>query len=101
MVPHYCKVGCADISLPDISYTRAPDWVKLIPNYEHDKCSTFYTLARLAYPEDRNKNLGNVLPSPAHGAVLDPDEQLLCYDYLYYACASQVRFVRHLFLYLH
>ncbi|KIP02086.1 hypothetical protein PHLGIDRAFT_112444 [Phlebiopsis gigantea 11061_1 CR5-6] len=73
----------------DISYTRAPEWVKQIPGYEHDKCSTFSTLARLAYPEDRAKNLGDALPSPQHHAVLDPDEQMLCYDYLYYACAAQ------------
>lgn len=65
--------------------------MKQIPNYEHDKCSTFWSLARLAYPEDRDKNLGNTLASPRHNAVLDPDEQMLCYDYLYYACAAQVR----------
>ena len=64
--------------------------MKQIPNYEHDKCSTFWTLARLAYPEDRNKNLGNALPSPYHNAILDPDEHMLCFDYLYYACAAQV-----------
>ena len=43
--------------MSDISYTRAPEWVKQIPGYEHDKCSTFATLSRLAYPEDREKNL--------------------------------------------
>lgn len=75
----------------DISYTRGPDWLKKIPNYEHNKCSTFWALARLAYPEDRNKNIGNALPSPVHKTVLDPDEHMLCYDYLYYACADQVR----------
>ena len=75
----------------DISYTRGPDWLKKVPNYEHDKCSTFWALARLAYPDDRNKNLGNTLPSPVHKTVLEPDEHMLCYDYLYYACADQVR----------
>ncbi|GJE85810.1 O-fucosyltransferase family protein [Phanerochaete sordida] len=74
----------------DISYTRAPDWVKQIPGYEHDKCSTFWSLARLAYPEDREPNLGNILPSPQHGVFLDPDEHMLCYDYLYYACAGHM-----------
>ncbi|KAI0347794.1 hypothetical protein BDW22DRAFT_1349857 [Trametopsis cervina] len=72
----------------DVSYTRSPDWVKMIPGYEHDKGSTFWALARLAYPEDRNKNLGNTLPSPHLGEVLEPDEHVVCYDYLYYACAS-------------
>ena len=78
--------------MSDISYTRAPEWVKQIPGYEHDKCSTFATLSRLAYPEDRAKNLGNALASPQHHAVLDPAEQMLCYYYLYYACAAQVSF---------
>ncbi|CAL1695033.1 unnamed protein product [Somion occarium] len=73
----------------DISYTRAPDWLKMIPNFEHNKCSTFWNLARLAYPEDRNQSLGNTLPSPQHEVILEPDEHLLCYDYLYYACAAQ------------
>ncbi|TCD62408.1 hypothetical protein EIP91_006936 [Steccherinum ochraceum] len=73
----------------DISYTRGPDWLKLIPNYEHDKCSTFWALARLAYPQDRNKSIGNAQPSPQYHITLDPDEHMLCYDYLYYACAQQ------------
>ncbi|KAI0785042.1 hypothetical protein C8Q75DRAFT_723287 [Abortiporus biennis] len=93
----------------DISWTKAPDWVKLIPNYEHDKCSTFYTMARLAYADDRDNSLGTPTESPIHHATLDPDEQLLCYDFLFYACtlagtnewemdyAPQWRFVgRHL-----
>lgn len=64
--------------------------MKLIPNYEHDKCSTFWALARLAYPEDRQRALGTPTTSPQHHAVLDPDEHMVCYDYLYYACAQQV-----------
>lgn len=62
----------------------------MIPNYEHDKGSTFWALARLAYPDDRNKYLGNTLPAPQSGEVLDPDEHVVCYDYLYYACAAAV-----------
>ncbi|TBU63759.1 hypothetical protein BD310DRAFT_808030 [Dichomitus squalens] len=73
----------------DLSYTKAPDWVKLIPNYEHDSCSTFMALTRLSYPEERSRNIGHALPSPLHNAVLDPEEHVLCYDYLYYACAQQ------------
>ncbi|KAI0964013.1 hypothetical protein AcW1_000933 [Taiwanofungus camphoratus] len=73
----------------DISYTRAPDWVKMIPDYEHDSFSTFWTLARLAFPEERTKNLGEPFPSPEHQARLEPDDQVLCYDYLYYVCAQQ------------
>lgn len=74
----------------DISYTTAPEWIKSLPDYPNDPGSSFWALARLAYPEDRNKNLGrDILPSPLHGALLDPDEDLLCYDYLYYVGAHQ------------
>ena len=59
-------------------------------NYEHDMCSTFWSLARLSFPEERSRNIGNPLPSTMHNASLDPDEHLLCFDYLYYACAQQV-----------
>lgn len=74
----------------DVSYTRAPDWVHMIPNYEHDPHSTFWSLARLGFTEEREKNLVEPLPSPQHQAVLPPDEQVLCYDYVYYVCAQQV-----------
>ncbi|KAH9898206.1 hypothetical protein C8Q73DRAFT_684005 [Cubamyces lactineus] len=73
----------------DISYTKAPNWVKLIPDYPHDMCSSFWSLARLSFPEERAKNIGNPLPSPLNNATLDPDEHMLCFDYLYYACAQQ------------
>ena len=75
----------------DVSYTRAPDWIKTIPNYEHDLSTTFWSLARLSFPEERARNLGNTLPSPIHNTTLDPDQHLLCYDYLYYVGAQQVR----------
>ncbi|KAE9398471.1 hypothetical protein BT96DRAFT_1020127 [Gymnopus androsaceus JB14] len=78
-----------DILKLDISYTTAPSWVKLYPDFEHDPHATFWSLARLAFPEARNENLITPLPSPQHGVSLPPDEQLLCYDYLYYACAQQ------------
>ncbi|KAI0690908.1 hypothetical protein BC835DRAFT_157933 [Cytidiella melzeri] len=75
----------------DISYTKTPEWIKMMPNYEHDKGASFWALARLAYPEDRSSHLrDDVLPSPLLHAVLPPDEHLLCYDYLYYVGAHQM-----------
>ncbi|OCH94686.1 hypothetical protein OBBRIDRAFT_722038 [Obba rivulosa] len=71
----------------DISYTKAPDWIKLVPNYEHDHSSTFWALARLSFPEERSKNIGQATPSTHLGYIADPDDHLLCYDYLYYAGA--------------
>ncbi|CCM03129.1 uncharacterized protein FIBRA_05250 [Fibroporia radiculosa] len=73
----------------DISYTRTPEWVKMIPNYEHDQHSTFWSVARFGFSEDRSRYLGNPSPSPHHQVTLDPDEQVLCFDYLYYLCAQQ------------
>ncbi|KAJ7619176.1 hypothetical protein DFH06DRAFT_1273898 [Mycena polygramma] len=77
-----------DLNL-DISYTKAPTWIKMIPNYEHDQHSTFWSLATLAFPSTRAANLVTPLPSPKHNASLPPDEHLLCYDYLYYVSAHQ------------
>ncbi|TFK90807.1 hypothetical protein K466DRAFT_583411 [Polyporus arcularius HHB13444] len=73
----------------DLSYTKAPGWVKQIPDYPHDLCSTFPSLTRLGFPQERAKNLGNSIPSPQHNVSLDPDDHLLCFDYLYYACSQQ------------
>jgi len=73
----------------DISYTKAPSWIKLIPGYEHDMHSSFSSLATLAYPETRQENLVEPLESPLHHVKLPPDEHVLCYDYLYYVCSHQ------------
>lgn len=80
----------------DISYTRAPASVKLIPNYEHDSHSTFWSLAKLAFPEGRADALSRPHENPTrksegNGIALPPDEQLACFDYLYYVCALDVR----------
>lgn len=53
----------------------------------------FWSLAALAFPEQRQAHLVEPLASPEHGVSLPPDEHLLCYDYLYYVCAHQVRFL--------
>ncbi|KAF8640983.1 hypothetical protein AX17_000629 [Amanita inopinata Kibby_2008] len=72
----------------DVSYTKAPSWVKILPNYEHDRHSSFFSLAALGYSETRAENLVPPLESPINHVRLPPDEQLLCYDYLYYTCSS-------------
>ncbi|KAH9933950.1 uncharacterized protein BXZ73DRAFT_45906 [Epithele typhae] len=77
----------------DLSHTLAPGWVKLIPNFEHDKHSTFWTLAKLLFPAARASALADPAEHPtlpAHsGARLPPDEQMGCIDYLYYTCAQE------------
>ena len=75
----------------DIAYTRAPHWIQMDADNVHEKGASFWSLARLAYPYDRQMSLrGDVLPSPLHGAVVNPDDHLLCYDYLYYVGGHQV-----------
>ncbi|KAL0951547.1 hypothetical protein HGRIS_008230 [Hohenbuehelia grisea] len=73
----------------DVSYTKAPASVKLYRGFEHDSHATFWNLATLAFPETRKANLVTPLPSPLHQVSLPPDEQMLCYDYLYYVCAHE------------
>ncbi|KAH9937279.1 uncharacterized protein B0H18DRAFT_1081519 [Fomitopsis serialis] len=68
------------LALPlDISYTRAPEWVKLIPNFIHSRTASFWQLARLAFREELERP-ENLLP---------PDEHVVCYDYLYYVVAQR------------
>jgi len=78
-----------DILKLDISYTKAPTWIKMIPRYEHDQHISFGALASLAFPEGRAENAGEPRESPQHRVKLPPDEQMLCYDYLYYVCSHQ------------
>ncbi|KAJ7757463.1 hypothetical protein B0H16DRAFT_1536747 [Mycena metata] len=73
----------------DISWTKTPYWIKMIPNFEHDQHATFWSLAALAYPDAREANLVPPLPSPQHKVSLPPDEQLLCFDFLYYVAAQE------------
>jgi len=73
----------------DISYTKAPTWIKMIPKFQHDQSSSFSSLATLAFPEIRAEVAGEPRESEQKGVKLPPDEQLLCYDYLYYACSHQ------------
>ncbi|KAJ7170120.1 hypothetical protein C8R46DRAFT_1217718 [Mycena filopes] len=72
----------------DISYTKTPSWIKIKPNFEHDRFSYFWALASLAFPRGRNANLVPPLPSK-HNVSLAPDEHLLCYDFLYYVAAHE------------
>ncbi|KAH7927278.1 hypothetical protein BV22DRAFT_1045518 [Leucogyrophana mollusca] len=73
----------------DISYTRAPNWIQLTPPEVEDKHASFWSLAQLGFPQGRSENLQPPSLSPEHQLSLPPDEQLLCFDYLYYVSASK------------
>ncbi|EIN12872.1 hypothetical protein PUNSTDRAFT_131104 [Punctularia strigosozonata HHB-11173 SS5] len=68
----------------DISYTGVPDWT-VVGRNDHAR---FWPLAALAFPETRKSSLGTPLPSREHGVSLDPDDHLLCFDFLYYVTAG-------------
>ncbi|KAM6498742.1 hypothetical protein JOM56_006690 [Amanita muscaria] len=70
----------------DVSYTKTPAWVKVIPNFQHDRHSSLFALASLAEPETRLETLIDpvIHESERNRVRLPPDEHLLCYDYLYY-----------------
>ncbi|KAF7307185.1 hypothetical protein MIND_00512100 [Mycena indigotica] len=67
----------------DVSYTKAPDWIKLKPGNENDRVSTFWALAALAFPATRQASLVPPWPSKKN-VTLPPDQHLLCFDCLYY-----------------
>ena len=73
----------------DISYTQAPPWVKLMPELPHDPHTSFWDLAVLSFPEGRKESLREPLESEVNKVRLPPDEQMLCYDYLYFVSAKR------------
>jgi len=76
----------------DISYTKAPATVKLLPGVINDYYSSFWALAPLSFPDMRSKALSapgvETHRSDRMGKIILPDEQVLCYDYLFYLCAD-------------
>ncbi|CAK5273569.1 unnamed protein product [Mycena citricolor] len=67
----------------DVSYTQAPSWIQL---YEDDSNHMkFSSLSALSFPQKRSESLLAPAPAPRTGAVLPPDQQVLCYDNLYWA----------------
>ncbi|KZT30813.1 hypothetical protein NEOLEDRAFT_1054252 [Neolentinus lepideus HHB14362 ss-1] len=64
----------------DISYTRVPDEASMLGN-DH---ASFWGLAALGFPDYRARHLGTPRPSKQRGVALPPDEQVLCFDILYY-----------------
>ncbi|EAU89478.2 hypothetical protein CC1G_07704 [Coprinopsis cinerea okayama7 len=70
----------------DISYTKAPSWIKLVPQ-ERELFLSFWALAALAFPDMKKEYAVEPAESPRFHLKLPPDDQLLCYDYLYFVSA--------------
>jgi len=85
---HPRKGSVPDLLKLDLSYTKAPSWIKVTPKSDRDVHSSFWSLAALAFPEARAANLAPPSISLHHNVSLPPDEHLTCYDNLYYVCAN-------------
>ncbi|KAJ7483554.1 hypothetical protein FB451DRAFT_1029523 [Mycena latifolia] len=76
----------------DVSYTTAPASIKLLPNVGHDTHMTYAALAALSFSETRKRKLKGLPPpgtSPVLKAELPPDEQVMCFDNLYWAASAE------------
>jgi hypothetical protein len=72
---------------PDIAYTALPQSSVLIGGY----WVPFWTLAKLSFPSRRTDALAErppQTPAPGSNVQLDPDERLLCFDFMYYIGAQ-------------
>ena len=97
----------------DLSWTRAPETIKIIPGYEHDQWARIWDLAMLTFDVSlrarvlsgsvlkrfqtgREKSLvePKITESSINHHTSLPDEHVACFDYLYYTSASIVR-TRH------
>ncbi|KAJ7880783.1 hypothetical protein B0H14DRAFT_1534461 [Mycena olivaceomarginata] len=68
----------------DISYTVAPTWIKLHQDQLDDQHMKFAALMALSFPEQRGHNLAPPSASPVLGLSLAPNEQMVCFDNLYW-----------------
>lgn len=69
----------------DMSFTKAPDYIRLIRDNVHEIFLSFAGLASLAFPEAKRLHAGDPSESQHLSLKLPIDDQLMCYDYLYYA----------------
>lgn len=86
----------------DIAYTAIPREAKLFPKDDADLHVTFNALTRLGSIAGKQEALQNLPPSDEpnrpstsmfpneHGHFLEPDDQLLCFDFLYWVSSSHI-----------
>lgn len=76
----------------DVSYTRAPGYVKRTDDWDNDPSSSYWSVATLAFPTFHNSGLRDhqPAPSPRLNETKEPSEQIFCYDFGYYFVAAGV-----------
>ena len=75
------------LSFQDVAYTALPKSSAIINGY----WLSFWTLAKLSFPSPRTRALEEhppQTPTPGSHAQLPPNEQLLCFDFMYYIGAQ-------------
>ncbi|KAJ7065506.1 hypothetical protein C8F01DRAFT_1053631 [Mycena amicta] len=70
----------------DVSYANAPGWIKRSPDSPDDLHTQFTALMALGFPTMRNKFMTAPSESPLLKQYIKPDEHMLCFDNLYWAC---------------
>nr|GAT53040.1 predicted protein [Mycena chlorophos] len=75
----------------DVSYTIPPNWVKLYSD-PANQCTRLSSLELLAFPEMYQRAMQTQQPAKSRhlGVELPPDEQLMCFDWLFYAAQQAV-----------
>ena len=72
----------------DVAHTAAPQWTNLDKSRPHSRLGG---LARLGFPDGRRDALAENLetrPSPQHNKYTEPDDHLMCFDFVYYAVSE-------------
>ncbi|KAJ7068534.1 hypothetical protein C8F01DRAFT_613161 [Mycena amicta] len=93
--PHYTKAE--EVLKLDISYTLAPRWIKQYPEMPENEYMRLSSLVALSYPLKHKETLLNHKPvkSTALGVEIPPDQHLLCYDSLFWACDNEAHDMIH------
>ncbi|KZT41003.1 hypothetical protein SISSUDRAFT_982518 [Sistotremastrum suecicum HHB10207 ss-3] len=72
----------------NFSYTRVPEFTRLTPS-PNEYFGNYMALASLSFPQTRSEALAEAAGKPYPDRhYVDPDEQMLCYDLLYYVASA-------------
>ncbi|KAJ3515420.1 hypothetical protein NLJ89_g1772 [Agrocybe chaxingu] len=78
----------------DIAYTRVPSEARWLPNHENNDFLVFHQLVPYIFPRHPWRPVSDfpLMQASPSGLRLPPDEQVSCFDYLYYITSSRQMF---------
>ncbi|KAF7345634.1 hypothetical protein MVEN_01582800 [Mycena venus] len=79
----------------DVSWTIAPNWIKLFKDSPEEPHMRFTSLMALSFPEMRRKNLKTPSKSPILKTELPPDDHLVCFDDMYWTANVEPHEFQH------